>query len=84
MGAVLSLRAAFDTQGSWRGAPGEAALAWLSGVLPAPLAYGQRFLPPQWGSDMGYPEIAAVSVGFGAAAVGLLHLWRAWRSRRAP
>jgi hypothetical protein len=83
-GAVLSLRAAFDTQVSWRGAPGKAALAWLSAVLLAPLAYAQRFLPPHWRSDTGYPEIAAVSVGFGAAAVGLLQSWRVWRPRREP
>ncbi len=83
-GAVLSLRAAFDTQVSWRAAPGEAAITWLSAALLAPLAYAQRFLPPHWRSDTGYPEIVAVSAGFGAAAVGLLQLWRAWRSRREP
>ena len=31
------------------------------------------------GMGFGYTEIAAVSVLFGAAAVGLLHLWRAAR-----
>jgi hypothetical protein len=79
-GAVVSLRASFNSQAGWREAPIEVAFAWLSAVLLAPLTCAQRVLPPDWRSHTGYPEIAAVSVGFGAAAVGLLHVWRAWRS----
>lgn len=76
LGTVLSLRAAFDTQVSWRAAPGEAALAWLSALLLAPLA----LLPPHWRRETGYVEIAALSVGFGAAAVGLRYVWRRIRA----
>jgi pheromone shutdown protein TraB len=80
-GAILGLRAAFDTQVSFWAAPVAASLSYLSGVLMAPLAFVRPMLPAGWRD--GYAEIAVVSVLFGAAAVALLHLGRALRSRRA-
>jgi hypothetical protein len=79
-GTVLALRAAFDTQASFWAAPGAATLAYLSALLLAPLDLVRIILPAVWRD--GYTEIAIVSVIFGAAAVGLLHLIRALRSRK--
>lgn len=78
-GAVLALRAAFDTQVSVWAAPGTAALAYLSQILLAPLVFVRVILPAEW--QGGYAEIASASVLFGAVAVALLHLSRALRSR---
>lgn len=79
-GAMLALRAAFDTQAGFWAAPGAVTLAYLSEVLLAPLVFARVIVPAEWRD--GYAEIATVSVLFGAVAVGLLHLSRALRSRR--
>jgi len=78
--SVLSLAfilpAAFETQGGagfWA-APGKSTLAWMSNVLLAPL----WFFPTR--TDFGFLHVAAASVLFGLAAVGILHLWRKWRT----
>jgi hypothetical protein len=78
LGLLFVLPAAFETQGGsgfWA-APGKSLLAGMAGILLAPLA----FLPA--GAGFNYLEIAAVSVMFGLAAVGLHYLWRTLRSRR--
>lgn len=75
VGILFVLPAAFDTQVSFWAAPGEALLAWMSTVLLAPLYWMRPLLPER--ADLGYSEIAAVSVLFGAGAVSLAHLWRA-------
>jgi len=80
VGVVVSLPAAFDTQVGFWAAPGKASLALLSAILLAPLAWAQPFLPVSTGT--GYIEIAFVSVLFGAAAVGVVHVWRAVRFPR--
>ena len=75
LGIASILPAAFETQGGagfWA-APGKSMLAWMSNVLLAPL----WFFPP---ADFGFRHVAAVSVLFGLAAVGLFHLWRKWRT----
>lgn len=74
-GILAVLPAAFDTQAGFWAAPGKAVLAWTSTVLLAPLDWVRPFLPDRAG--FGYVEIAAVSVLFGLAAVGLAGLWRA-------
>lgn len=79
IGIVSALPAAFDAQdGSWA-APWKAILAWMPTVLLAPLAWIWPLLPE--GLELGFAEIAVVSALFGAAAVGLFHLWSAPRSR---
>lgn len=78
-GTVLALRAAFDTQAGFWAAPGEATLAYLSEILLAPLVFVRLIIPAGWRG--GYAEIATVSVLFGAMAVGLVHLYRAYRMR---
>jgi hypothetical protein len=75
VGILSVLPAAFDTQAGFWTAPGKAILAWTSTVLLAPLDWARPFLPERVG--FGYIEIAAVSVFFGMAAVGLAGLWRA-------
>jgi hypothetical protein len=75
LGILFALPAAFDAQGGFWNAPGKTALAWMSGLLLAPLAWLQPVLPPRAG--FAYGEIFAVSVAFGAAAVGLARIWRA-------
>jgi len=74
-GIIVGLSAAFDAQAGFWAAPGKVILVWTSAVLLSPLA-----LLPNQGS-FGYGEIAAVSVLFGVAAVGLARLWRAARKR---
>ena len=74
VGAIVTLPAAFDTQAGFWAAPGKASLAWISAILLAPLAWLQPVLPER---SLGYAEIAAVSILFGAAAVGAALLWRA-------
>jgi len=75
LGIASILPAAFETQGGagfWA-APGKSMLVWMSNVLLVPL----WFFPP---ADFGFRHVAAVSVLFGLAAVGLFHLWRKWRT----
>jgi hypothetical protein len=68
-GVVVALPAAFDMQaGEFWATPGKATLAWLAGILLAPLALARPFLPP---GGPGYVEIGAVSALFGAAAVAI-------------
>jgi hypothetical protein len=80
VGILVVLPAAFDTQAGFWAAPGKAMLAWTSTVLLAPLDWARPFLPE--GAGFGYMEIAAVSVLFGAAVVGLARLWRALRDHK--
>ena len=80
VGIVAVLPAAFDTQAGFWAAPGKAMLAWTSAALLAPLDWARPFLPDRAG--FGYIEIAAVSVLFGIAAVGLASLWRALGGRK--
>jgi len=78
-GVVLALPAAFASQHGFWAAPVKITLAWVAGVLLAPLA----LLPPP--RDIGYPEIAAVSVLFGLAAVAITYaVGRARRAGRRP
>ena len=79
VGVIVALPAAFDTQAGFWAAPGKALLAWIAGILLAPLAWAQPLLPQP---GFGYAEIAVVSVLFGAAAVGLALLWRAARASK--
>jgi hypothetical protein len=85
-GLVLALRAGFAVQGGqlWAGflkEPIAVTLAYLSEALLAPLGLIRFILPTGWCG--GYAEIMVVSILFGAVAVGILHLSRAFRSRRA-
>ena len=76
LGLAFILPAAFETQGGagfWA-APGKSMLAWMANVLLAPL----WFLPAR--AAFGFLHVAAVSVLFGLAAVGLFHLWRKRRT----
>jgi hypothetical protein len=76
LGLAFVLPAAFETQGGagfWA-APGKSMLAWMSNVLLAPL----WFFPMR--TNFGFLHVAAVSVLFGLAAVGLFHVWRKWRT----
>ena len=79
VGILAVLPAAFDTQAGFWAAPGKAILAWTAAALLAPLGWARPLLPERAG--FGYIEIAAVSVLFGLAAVGLAALWRALRGR---
>lgn len=45
VGVVVALPAAFDTQAGFWAAPGKALLAWIAGILLAPLAWAQPLLP---------------------------------------
>lgn len=74
LGILAALPAAFDTQAGFWAAPGKALLAWTAAVLLAPLDWARPLLPARAG--FGYLEIAAVSVLFGLAAVGLARLRR--------
>jgi hypothetical protein len=76
-GVLVALPAAFDTQAGFWEAPGKAALAWISAALLAPLDWLQPLWPAR--SGFGYVDIAVISILFGAAAVGLARLWRAFR-----
>lgn len=80
VGILAVLPAAFDTQAGFGAAPGKAILAWTSAVLLAPLDWARPLLPERAG--FGYLEIAAVSILFGAAAVGLVRLWRALKGHK--
>lgn len=80
LGILTVLPAAFDAQAGFWAAPGKVILAWTSTALLAPLDWARPLLPERAG--FGYIEIAAVSVLFGAAAVGLARLWRALRGQR--
>jgi hypothetical protein len=78
LGLAFVLPAAFETQGGagfWA-APGKTMLAWMSNALLAPL----WFFPA--GTDFGFLHVAAVSVLFGVAGVGLLQLRRKRRTFR--
>lgn len=61
-GVVLALPAAFAAQHGFWAAPVKITLAWIAGVLLAPILLVSRR------GDFGYLEIAAVSVLFGLAA----------------
>ena len=74
-GVVLALPAAFAYQHGFWAAPVKITLAWIAGVLLAPIPL---FSPRR---DFGYPEIAAVSVLFGLAAVAITCV--VGRARRA-
>jgi hypothetical protein len=74
-GVVLALPAAFAYQHGFWAAPVKITLAWTAGVLLAPLT----LLPSP--RDIGYPEIAAVSVLFGVAAAAITYA--VGRARRA-
>src|SRR5512134_970087 len=80
VGILAVLPAAFDTQAGFWAAPGKAILAWTAAVLLAPLDWARPLLPER--ADFGYLEIAAVSILFGLAAVGLAALWRALRAHK--
>jgi hypothetical protein len=76
LGLAFVLPAAFETQGGagfWA-APGKLMLVWMSNVLLAPL----WLFPTR--AHFGFLHIAAVSVMFGLAAAGAIHLWRRRRS----
>ena len=78
-GVVLALPAAFAYQHGFWAAPVKITLAWTAGVLLAPIPL---FSPR---GDFGYPEIAAVSVLFGLAAVAIGNaVARARRANRRP
>ena len=78
-GVVLALPAAFAYQHGFWAAPVKITLAWTAGVLLAPIPL---FSPR---GDFGYPEIAAVSVLFGLAAVAIANaVARARRASRRP
>jgi len=79
-GILVTLPAAFETQGGFWAAPGKASLVWTSAILLAPLEWAKPFLPNRGG--FGYLEIGAVSVLFGVAALGIARLWRVLRSRK--
>lgn len=81
VGILAVLPAAFETQSGFWAAPGKALLAWTSAVLLAPLDWARPLLPGR-GAEFGYLEIAAVSVLFGVAAVGLDRLWSALREHK--
>lgn len=81
-GIVVALPAAFETQAGFWAAPGEAVLAWTSGVLLAPLAWVQPLLPKH--ASFGFGEIFAVSILFGIAAVGLDRFWRLYSGTGVP
>jgi len=77
-GVVLALPAAFAAQHGFWAAPVKITVAWVAGVLLAPLA----LVSP---GDYGYLEIAAVSVLFGLAAAAITHaVGRARRAGRRP
>jgi hypothetical protein len=79
LGLLFVLPAAFETQGAqgfWA-APGKSILAWLSGVLLAPLAW----FPPLR-KEFGYFDIVLVSALFGGIAAALHYGWRTLRGRR--
>ena len=80
LGLLFVLPAAFETQGGsgfWA-APGKSLLAGMATVLLSPLS----LIPA--GAGFGFIEIAAVSVMFGVAALGLDYLWLRLRRRSAP
>ena len=80
MGQAVALRVAFDTAPGGTGRPLDVSVVRAAEILLAPLLL-IRWLIPNHSVD--YPEIAATSVGFGAAAVGALWLAQRWRHRRA-
>jgi len=79
-GIWVSLPAAFEGQAGFWAAPGKILLVWIAAVLMAPLSWATPLLPR--GADLDLSMIALLSVLFGAAAVGLFHLWRALRARK--
>ena len=70
-GVIFALPAAFD---GFAVSPGKTVLAWIAGVLLAPL--------PWLGRDFGYTEIAVLSVLYGFAAVSAVRLVATWRAAR--
>ena len=77
-GTVLALPAAFDGQAGFWNAPVEITLVWIAAVLLFPY---ELFAP----ADVGYREIAALSVLFGLAAVLVTYaVGRARRAGRRP
>jgi hypothetical protein len=74
---VLALRVAFDAAPGRTVRPLAVAVVRVAEILLAPLLVIRWIVP---GVSVDYPEIAATSVAFGAAAVGAL--WLAQRRRR--
>jgi len=75
VGFAVALPAAFAYQeGFWK-APGQITLAWIGGILLAPLGW---VLPAGYRWEL--PEVAALSVVFGIAAVALANLVRRLRA----
>jgi hypothetical protein len=70
-GLVFALPAAFD---GFAVSPGKTVLAWIAGILLAPL--------PWLGRDYGYAEIGVLSAFYGFAAVSLVRLVATRRAAR--
>jgi len=70
-GIIFALPAAFD---GFAAAPGKTVLAWIAGILLAPL--------PWLGRDYGYGEIAVLSALYGFAAVSAARLFATRRAAR--
>jgi hypothetical protein len=81
VGQVLALRVAFDTAPGGTARPLEVVVVRAAEILLAPLLV-IRWVMPSVSVD--YPEIAATSVAFGAAAVAALWLAQRWRRPRQP
>jgi hypothetical protein len=80
-GILMALPAAFDAQTGFWAAPGKITLVWTAAILLAPLGWIRPLLP-EGAEDLSFGMVAGLSVVFGAAAVGLFHLWRALRLRK--
>ena len=81
VGQALALRVAFDTAPGGTARPLDVGLVRAAEILLAPLLVIRWVMP---GVPVDYPEIAATSVAFGAAAVGALWLAQRWRRLREP
>ncbi len=80
LGIVMMLPAAFEAQAGFWSAPGKITLAWTAAILLAPLDWVRPLLSEH--TDLGFGEVAVLSALFGAAAVGLFHLWHAVRPKK--